>query len=84
MQAEWENWLLDENMRCKQVQVMLRDNKTNVSLNKKSKGADEQKVMEAKQKNRVEGLKRWHEEYCGSCKTEQNRLLEARKHVAFG
>lgn len=87
MRAEWENWLLDENSRCRQIQAMLRENRTNSSPIKKTKGAESQKILEAKErerKSRLEDLKRWHEEYCGSCKMEQDRLLKARKHLTFG
>jgi hypothetical protein len=89
MRAEWENWLLDENMRCKQVQTMLRENRTSVLIwpNKKPKGADAQKIMEAKErerKGRLDDLRRWQEEYCGSCKMEQEMLFKGRKHLSFG
>ncbi len=86
MRAEWENWLLDENSRCKQVQTMLRENRTNASPNKKTKSTDSQKIMEAKErerKSKLEHLKRWQEEYCGSCKMEQEMLLKGRKHLSF-
>lgn len=87
MRAEWENWLLDENARCKQVQTLLRENRTNAPSNKKIKGTESQKVIEAKErerKNRLEDLKRWQEEYCGSCKMEQEMLFKGRKHLSFG
>lgn len=87
LRAEWENWLLDENSRCKQVQMMLRENRTNISPNRKIKGADAEKVRQAKEKERIEKideLRKWQEEYCGSCKMEQQMLLEGRKHLAFG
>ncbi|RDW71251.1 hypothetical protein BP6252_07814 [Coleophoma cylindrospora] len=82
MQAEYENWLLDENMRCKQVQSILRDTHMSETSNQKDKS--EQQVMDVKQRNRIESLKRWQEDYCGSCQMEQERLAEARKHVTFG
>jgi hypothetical protein len=87
MRAEWENWLLDENARCKQVQTLLRENKTNAPSNKKVKGMESQKIIEAKErerKTRLEDLKRWQEEYCGSCKMEQEMLFKGRKHLSFG
>ena len=87
MRAEWENWLLDENTRCKQVQMMLRENRTNISPSRRIKGADSQQVMEAKERERVEkldGLRKWQEEYCGSCKQDQDLLLQGRKHLTFG
>lgn len=87
MRAEWENWLLDENSRCKQVQMMLRENRTNISPNRRIKGADSQQVIEAQERERIgklDDLKRWREEYCGSCKLEQDLLLQGRKHLTFG
>jgi hypothetical protein len=85
MRAEWENWLLDENTRCKQVQMMLREDQKNVSPTKRVKGADPQQVLDAKEKDRMskrENLRRWQEEYCGSCQREQELLFEGRQRLA--
>jgi hypothetical protein len=82
MRAEWENWLLDENSRCKQVQMMLRENETNTPA-KKVKSTD-QKVLDAKEKERkakMESLRTWQEEYCGACRKDQELLLDGRKSV---
>lgn len=87
LKAEWENWLLDENSRCKQVQMMLRENRGNISPSRRIKGAGSQQVMEAKERERIgkmDDLRKWQEEYCGSCKLEQERLLDGQEHVAFG
>jgi hypothetical protein len=87
MRAEWENWLLDENTRCKQVQMMLRENRTSISPTRRVKGVDSQKVLAAKEQEKegkLKGLRQWHDDYCGSCKKEQELLLEGRKHLAFG
>jgi hypothetical protein len=84
MRAEWENWLLDENARCKQAQIILRENRT-ISSNRKTKGATSQQVIEDREKaHRLESLRQWHEEYCGSCKLEQDMLLKGQKHLTFG
>jgi hypothetical protein len=85
MRAEWENWLLDENTRCKQVQMMLREDQKNVSPTKRVKVADPQQVLDAKEKDRMskrENLRRWQEEYCGSCQREQELLFEGRQRLA--
>lgn len=87
VRAEWENWLLDENSRCKQIQTMLRDNRSNDPPNRKIKGADTEQLRLAKEKQRnekLDELRKWQEEYCGSCKMEQQMLLDGRKHLAFG
>jgi hypothetical protein len=84
IRAEWENWLLNENTRCKQVQMMLRENQTNISPTKRLKGADPQRVFDAKEKDRMsktENLRRWQEEYCGSCQREQELLIEGRQRL---
>ncbi|KAH8595851.1 hypothetical protein B0O99DRAFT_144720 [Bisporella sp. PMI_857] len=85
IKAEWENWLLDENTRCKQVQAMLQEGLARSASQKKLKGA-ELKTQEAKQKEReskVAELRKWHREYCGDCKLEQEMLSHGRKHVIF-
>ena len=85
LKAEWENWLLDENTRCKQVHMMLREDQTNISPTKRIKGANPQQVFDAKEKDRMskrENLRRWQEEYCGSCQREQKLLFEGRQRLA--
>ncbi|KAH6681625.1 hypothetical protein B0J14DRAFT_469321 [Halenospora varia] len=87
MKAEWENWLLDETTRCKQVQTMLQANQAGSSTSKKGKTTKAQQVMEAKARERhgnMEELRRWHGEYCSSCKLEQDMLQKGRKHLTFG
>lgn len=87
VKAEWENWLLDENTKCKQVQTMLQENHTSSTPSKKSKGSDSQKVIAAKEKERsgrLDDMRKWHEEYCTSCKLEQDLLDKGRKHLTFG
>jgi hypothetical protein len=87
MKAEWENWLLDENVRCKLVQTILRENRTTTAPNKKAKGANSQQVLDLKEKERsgkMDEMRRWHEEYCTSCKLEQDLLENGRKHLTFG
>jgi hypothetical protein len=85
MRAEWENWLLDENTRCKQVQMMLREDQKNISPTKRIKGAGSQQVFDAKEKDRLskrENLRRWQQEYCRSCQREQELLFEGRQRLA--
>lgn len=84
IRAEWENWLLDENTRCKHVQSMLREARPIVP-SKKSKGSDSQQVLATKgrEAEKLEALKKWQEDYCGSCKIEQELLLESRRYDTF-
>jgi len=88
MKAEYENWLLDENLRCKQVQSMLlRDSQANISPSKKTKGGKSQKVLDTREqdkKQRLEDLRKWQEDYCGSCKMEQELLSKGSVHIEFG
>jgi hypothetical protein len=86
LRAEWENWLLDENTRCKQVQTMLRENRTNTPPSRRTKGADTKQGSDApdwEKSGRLDELRTWQEEYCSSCSLEQSLLLEGRRHLAF-
>lgn len=83
LRAEWENWLLDENNRCRQVGRMLQEkdsdrNQTTAhsASSGTSKGAgEEQKVMDAKGGTRLDEVRAWYEEYCGSCRRERDRVF---------
>jgi len=80
VKAEWENWLTDENSRCKQVQMMLegsRINDTNASEGEEV-STEMQQVFNARAR-KVENLRRWQEEYCGSCRKDQEVVLAERK-----
>jgi len=82
IRAEWENWLLDENQRCRQVQLMLQDDRTN----RRAKGAETQQVLEIREwerSGRLEELRKWQEDYCGSCRLEEDRLLQERQQTTF-
>lgn len=84
IQSEWENWLADENLRCEQVKMMLAEKGSNSSSTSSSKdtttngSGDSQRVVRPIDEKRVEALKEWHAEYCGSCRLEKDRLLEMR------
>jgi hypothetical protein len=86
LRAEWENWLLDETSRCKQVDALLREDRKSTGPLWKGKGAESQKIMKTKEEERVAKmaeLRQWRDEYCGSCKMEQQKLEEERKHISF-
>ncbi|ATZ54015.1 hypothetical protein BCIN_10g00410 [Botrytis cinerea B05.10] len=82
LKAEWENWLLDENLRCKQAHMMLRENQTNSLPNSKAKGGSHQQVLQVD--DNMNELRKWHQEYCGSCKAEQDLLTQGEEGVTFG
>lgn len=76
--AEWENWLLDENQQCRQVQMMLQEHRTS----KPSKVKDAQRVLEMIERDRrMDELRTWQEDYCGSCRHEQDKLQQQRKYL---
>jgi len=81
LRAEWENWLLDENSRCKQVEAMLRNSPKTSGKGKLSKA---QKVLQDQERGRMDELRKWQEEYCESCERERVKLLKDRKHLTFG
>ena len=85
--TRWENWLADENMKCRQVQSMLRANQTrNAAPTKKGKKEDA-KLIEASEKERLKrmaDLQKWHGDYCGDCKIEQEMMEQGRKYLAYG
>lgn len=64
VQAEWENWLVDELARCDQVGRLLWEQSTQAG------------TANARREGDLEGLRRWHAEYCGSCRQEARRLEE--------
>lgn len=93
IQSEWENWLADENLRCEQVKMMLSDKSSNGSSSSSSTSSSsktaatvdvsdgKQKVMRPVDEKRIESLKGWHAEYCGSCRRETLSLLETRSSM---
>jgi len=62
MQAEWESWLLEESVQCKQLGAMIRRNDTELLAAKRSHD---------QQTNRMEQISAWHQRYCESCSGEQ-------------
>ncbi|KAK8138888.1 PH domain-containing protein [Apiospora sp. TS-2023a] len=89
LQSEWENWLIDENSRCDQVQQALREPNAPTSSSSRSKkekkaSAGGQKVLQDKGDDKKrEALKLWHEQYCGSCKQDQDALLIEREGLSM-
>jgi len=87
LKAEWENWLLDENKRCKQVYQMLQEANRTVTTTPGKKNKESQQAMVAKEKEKhakLGDLRRWHQDYCNSCRMEQEFLVKGWKHLAFG
>jgi len=67
--------------------MMLQANQTkSAPIHKKRKKGDA-KLIEASEKerlNKMADLQKWHGDYCGDCKLEQDMLNQGRKHLAFG
>lgn len=67
VQAEWEGWLLEENIRCKQLGALIRQNNTELLAGKDS---SQEKALGA-DSERLEEVRAWHRDYCDSCNKEQ-------------
>lgn len=84
IRAEWDNWLFDENIRCKKVTLLLReDSEASPEENRRKILGHLSKFSagEAWQKReKIEDLRRWKETYCDDCAMEQELLARRRKH----
>ncbi|KAI0436564.1 PH domain-containing protein [Xylaria telfairii] len=92
LRSEWENWLMDEASRCEQVGIALQEapQKTGNSKANSIKAQLAQKVLShggdndgEKQTERNDSLRRWYDDYCGSCKVEQNTLMREREGLSM-
>ncbi|TQS36881.1 hypothetical protein Golomagni_02660 [Golovinomyces magnicellulatus] len=87
IRAEWDNWLFDENIRCKKVTLLLReDTEASSEENRRKILAHLSKFSagEAWQKSeKIEDLRRWKEVYCDDCALEQKLLDRRRKHSTY-
>ncbi|GAP91048.1 putative PH domain-containing protein [Rosellinia necatrix] len=95
LRSEWENWLTDENSRCEQVGIALREGSSKTSDSKAGwiKGQLAQKVLKfnlggdndtRKQTEQEDDLRQWYEEYCGSCRVDYDGLMLDRQGVSTG
>jgi|SRR5579862_9590498 len=81
--VEWENWLIDENTRCGQLEDLLRENRT--SSFRKPRVADaQQTILDATGKKDLGHVISQLKEHCESCRREHNSLRDSRLHMAFG
>lgn len=71
MQAEWENWLLDETNRCGQIGRIMQDSDGRSTHGK----ANEQQSLDGVDLTRLDLVRAWHEDYCGSCRSERDRVF---------
>lgn len=64
VQAEYENWVAEENLRCKKLAGLLSDG-----------GSSKAKDLVAHLGDAsVEDVKDWYKEYCAACRAEQAQL----------
>ncbi|KAK9779195.1 putative PH domain-containing protein [Seiridium cardinale] len=90
IQGEWENWLLDENLRCEQVGGVLRlwnSTSTGGKAERGSAGLESeaaQKLLKEKDDRKKEALKSWYQDYCGSCRQDKDELIRFREGLSIG
>lgn len=71
VQAEWENWVLDENAKCAKT--------TNLLYRRRPGDNESDSTRHLAETLGAEGareLVRWHEEYCASCTAESRTLAD--------
>ena len=74
MQAEWENWLHDEVAKCRALQTMVDENRTQILTSRSEQdGVQHNPVME-KDHDRFQEIRVWLDGYCGSCSKKQEQL----------
>lgn len=71
LQGEWENWLLEESVKCKHLRAMLSHNTTELSAGKINNGAH---VLDG-ESWRLEDIRVWQQQYCESCNKEMGTLV---------
>ncbi|KAH0534208.1 hypothetical protein FGG08_007205, partial [Glutinoglossum americanum] len=81
--VEWENWLMDENSRCRQLEDLLWENRT--SPLKHPRGIDaHQFILDATGKKDAGDVMVRLKEHCESCKREHDSIRKSRAHMVFG
>jgi len=77
MQAEYENWITEENVKCDQMRtIMTKFDLASSKSNAKSQNGEEDGELILRRK-RLEQLKKVQEGYCGDCRAEKT-ILERR------
>lgn len=71
LQAEWENWLLEENVKCKHSEAMLSHNTTELLAGKTN---NVQHVLDGGSR-RLEEIRAWQQQYCESCNQELETVV---------
>ena len=66
LQAEWENWLLEENAKCKHLGALIHQNSTHLV---RRQASNKQKALGV-DSSRLQKVQAWHQEYCEDCSRE--------------
>jgi len=72
IQAEYENWVSEENTRCKKLGSLLSGGGDGTSS--LSKEASQLVSHLGESGGRVDDVRNWYKEYCAACRTEQAQL----------
>lgn len=64
LQTEWEQWVMVENRRCRQIEALLRGDENGT-----------QALMPDSLVARGDDVQDWYEDYCTSCRTEHEMLV---------
>jgi hypothetical protein len=70
IQTEWERWLREETRRCRQVEVLLGGESTQGDDSQAGRLAQAERVFA----EHADNVKQWYEEYCPSCRLEQEKV----------
>jgi len=71
VRAEYENWVLEENVQCERIGNMLDALATKSEITRKGEITIERRDNDGRMAN----LKAWQAGYCQSCRLEQEVLL---------
>ncbi|CAI7643820.1 unnamed protein product [Penicillium crustosum] len=71
VQTEWERWLREEVRRCRQVEVLLGGEATQGDDSQTDRTAKAERVFA----EHADDVKQWYEEYCSSCRMEQQQVI---------
>lgn len=71
LQSEWENWLLEEDVKCRHLGAMLSQNKSELVAGKKDKA---QRVLDGGP-GRLDEIRVWQQQYCESCNKELKTIV---------
>ena len=74
MQAEWENWLLDEVAKCRVSKIIVEKNQTESSVDRNGEAGKQEYLGTNNDHRRFRAIRVWLEEYCNSCDREQKIL----------